>query len=754
MKRFFMFCTVMASIFMFSGVAFAAEIIQSKDNPEYSVYWAEPEEEHEGDVMPRKTIAPDPTYGSVGTINQQVRSVVAAGALPAKYDLRSAGFVTSVKNQGSRGVCWTFSAMSSLESYLKKKIGSNYDFSEMHLDYAQATFCTNGSKFSEGTTNTTAIYRNAGSGGNVDMSAPYLIENGPVNESVMPYTAYSGVVSLNSVRNVAKTGIWVRDYAVYPSSDTVAHRNVIKQHIYNYGAIDAVMSTTSFYNSTKAYYNSSNTANSADHAITIVGWDDNYSASNFTPSKPSINGAWIIKNSWGTNTGESGYFYMSYADKSLYQVNAGILDASNTRNFDKMYSLNPLGQNSNLSYGTGTVYAKNVFSGSKAGEKLTSVTVGFSNASSYEIYVDKTGTATKVANMEKVATGSFGYEGYKTIDLSTPVSLTGNKFAVVVKYTSSGKAYLPMEVKDSNFYRNASANSGESYVSSSGVSWTEISTSNYNYANCSIKAFTKTGNSATFTGITAPATVSLGQSFNVKANMTGTTSGVRYKFVWSLGGSWASGEWGTAQGLSENNNVNMSFTKPGTYYIYVDVNYPGGYTETKSATVVVTAPSVSITAPSSANAGTSFNVKANVSGNTSGVQYKFVWSLGGSWASGDWGTAQGMSANNNVNISLAKPGTYYIYVDVKYPSGYVLTKTATVNVVAPAITGITMPSSVKAGTPFNVKANMSGNAASVQYKFVWSLNGSWTAGNWGTWRGPDASDNVNMSFAKSGTYYI
>ncbi|MBQ7599132.1 MAG: S-layer homology domain-containing protein [Clostridia bacterium] len=68
---------------------------------------------------------------------------------------------------------------------------------------------------------------------------------------------------------------------------------------------------------------------SANHAVCIIGWDDNYPKENFLEGRqPPENGAWIVKNSWGSvnstehNKGDwgvngSGYFYLSYYDKSI-----------------------------------------------------------------------------------------------------------------------------------------------------------------------------------------------------------------------------------------------------------------------------------------------------------------------------------------------------------------------------------------------------------------------------------------------------
>ena len=110
-------------------------------------------------------------------------------------------------------------------------------------------------------------------------------------------------------------------------------REVIKSHIMNNGSLYAVIDATKFNTSDNSkeinLYCTENCE--SNHAISIVGWDDNYPKEKFKDENgnhPSKNGAYIALNSWGEEFSENGYFYISYEDDDVEKQMSGILSVS------------------------------------------------------------------------------------------------------------------------------------------------------------------------------------------------------------------------------------------------------------------------------------------------------------------------------------------------------------------------------------------------------------------------------------------
>lgn len=82
-------------------------------------------------------------------------------------------------------------------------------------------------------------------------------------------------------------------------------------------AMDEADEVTYINTATYAQYTDNKNAG-VNHAVCIIGWDDDYAVSNFMEDhQPPAPGAWIIRNSWGDTYGNDGYFYLSYYDQTI-----------------------------------------------------------------------------------------------------------------------------------------------------------------------------------------------------------------------------------------------------------------------------------------------------------------------------------------------------------------------------------------------------------------------------------------------------
>lgn len=373
----------------------------------------------------------------------------------SKYDLRNYGYLTSVKNQNPYGTCWAHAACGAIESALLKSGQGVYDFSENNM------------------VNLHGFDWGFDGGGNGDIASAYLLRwDGPVLENEDSYPNIGSSRRKPPARHVQNIR-WI------PGRTSARDNDKIKQALLDYGAIDA-----SYYHDGsclsadgKSYY--CNYTDDTNHAILIVGWDDNYSASNFVFAPPG-NGAFIIKNSWGSSWGENGYFYISYYDTSLaYKTMYAFLTPERSTNYDAVYQYDALGCISSTgwsSYESG--WGANIF---VADRDENIAAVGFyalTPNTSYTIYI-YTGAASNSPRSGTLAhsqSGSTDTAGYFTIPLSKSVAVrSGTRFSVVISLTTPGYNFpIAYEYAISGYSSAATASPGESFYSKTGTSWIDF----------------------------------------------------------------------------------------------------------------------------------------------------------------------------------------------------------------------------------------------------------------------------------------
>lgn len=450
--------------------------------------------------------------------SRTLRLFSVGSTLDSRYRLDEDISIT-VKNQKDTAECWAFSLNSALESNISLTTSRTSDiFSTRHMNY----YCTK---------DFLGFNRTPGDGGNPLMGMAYYVSgNGPVLESDIPFQNNDSSLSNleESELTSAEVQKHIEDYVKFTSiekeitsegikytsgEDELSEENVnsireeIKTHIKKYGGITAYSLEDDLYpnyynnsliKSSTAFYCDNNELN-PNHQVTIIGWDDNYSKDNFNKNcRPIHDGAYIALNSYGEDSFDNGYIYISYDDVFVEQALFGIQTVSEV-DYDNIYQYDELGATGWATSDSNIGYGANVFNREDLdGEYLTEVGIYLMNYSKVQVYINNNGDLIEPSLMiEGTDESETLSPGYHVLDLKNGIKIDGDKYTIVVKYIAqdeAGKALIPAECPiEGSVWSDAHGEKGESYISTDGLNW-KCPQKNYTYVNVSIKGFSVINN--------------------------------------------------------------------------------------------------------------------------------------------------------------------------------------------------------------------------------------------------------------------
>ena len=475
MKNFYLILTSL--ILSFSVTGYAQEI-SDEINPEF-LDWLN--RKAENNFTGGHSLGEIPTPYIIHTkLPESLKSktsLKSTASLPASFDLRNTGNVTAVKNQGSCGACWTFSTMAAIESRWLILNRGTYDLSEDNLNTCRAPFVSNPCEAGNTTIASARLVRGLG---------PFAEDDDPYDQD---HTTVDCPAGLNPQGTVSS--MWNLD-----GSDP----DLIKSLIQQYGALatNLYIDEATYYNPTDyTYYYSG--ANSTNHAVTLVGWDDDKVTAGGT-------GAWIVKNSWGSGWGENGYFYVAYQDSKINTTVTLFPDYIDYNPNMTISTYSESGRISSVGYTSEQADAlvKFTATGNVQLLRIGTWTTYPGAIVDIEIYDDFDGTSSLTNSLGSISNQTCTYTGYYSFALATPVNLTdGNDYYIKIHYQTTGYNYpIPVEATSAG-YNSPTFETGKCWIKSySSVYWASTDTKDWDLC---IYAYTTVPPSAPTVGtITQP----------------------------------------------------------------------------------------------------------------------------------------------------------------------------------------------------------------------------------------------------------
>lgn len=402
---------------------------------------------------------------------------------PSKYDPRDSGIITSVKNQNPFNLCWMYATAATVEAYVSKNYGSLFDISEFHGAIFKSALLD---KYNQ---NDGYYYGEYNSGGSFSMAAQYFTNwnepvyadykwNSTIDDSLCSKNQFLSVDLEGKIKEIKNNDVNMNERFLahkslfnvtgmkYISNDEISIKNAVQ----TYGAVYArvfIGTNVSFDESNdRAMYNEDS---NSDHGVVIIGWDDNFSKTNFSSEeRPKHDGAWLAKNSWGTNDSYSGYYWISYEDASIKSKNVvfTVTDIQKADDSEHMLSYDLLYLSSENKSVNSKVIFTNVFyveDYTDEYEEINKVLFYLKCLDcSYNIRIAQIDgeLPNDISDLSVLASGYFSGEGYITEKLNTPYRFNSNDkcavFLEVIPNSSDSAVYLPCEKERSLINRGES----------------------------------------------------------------------------------------------------------------------------------------------------------------------------------------------------------------------------------------------------------------------------------------------------------
>lgn len=211
------------------------------------------------------------------------------------FNWRDENMVSKVEFQGTCGSCWAFTAASTYNVAYKIRNGEEIGVSEQHIldcavgnDGKRAGTCA---------------------GGWYDPAFQWMIRKGVASETSLSYVGTEQACTINTPGQYRAVS-----WGFVTSKNEIPLISEIKDAVCQYGAVSTAMEATPAFQAYAGGYFNEGSNGTINHAVTIVGWDDNAGGEG--------QGAWLVKNSWSERWGEEGYVWIAYRTNKIGYASA------------------------------------------------------------------------------------------------------------------------------------------------------------------------------------------------------------------------------------------------------------------------------------------------------------------------------------------------------------------------------------------------------------------------------------------------
>lgn len=372
--------------------------------------------------------------------------------LPTEYDSRKYGWVLEPRDQKTDGTCWAFSCATAWQILLHKN--------EIETGYLSAhtiATCYEGYL-------TTPIT----GGGNTRIANSMLARlEGIVLEDAVPYDYQNTECKSYSKEDVPA---YILGWDYLPEDDATA----IKKSIMQSGAVSASIYFNRIYYDYSTLIYKYTGESSPNHAVTLIGWDDSKQA-------------WLAQNSWGDQSYNGGYLWISYQDTNVAKECTAYTQYTSTNSIDNVHHITTAGMNAGYGYKTGVVSDGIIEYDFEAGEQLVAIGTSLPAANTRINFTVLDLEAQAILYTSSPVT--IPYKGFYKHNLETPLAVSG-KICIAVTYYSETDTYI-IPIESNNSLVSITPHPGNQWVDfNESGNWIPFGTAAKPYNLC-IYAYTK-----------------------------------------------------------------------------------------------------------------------------------------------------------------------------------------------------------------------------------------------------------------------